>query len=59
MPGPAESWLICPNCSASVELIHCHTVCPRCHSLVESCSDGGRLPEVAPPDGRLDPQVAG
>lgn len=44
---PHDSWLICPNCSVRVEFVNCHTVCPRCHTIVESCSDGGRLPDVA------------
>lgn len=43
--GPQDGWLVCPNCSVSVEFVNCHTVCPRCHVIVESCSDGGRLPE--------------
>lgn len=41
---PEASWLLCPVCELTVEFESCHTRCPRCHALVESCSDGGRLP---------------
>jgi hypothetical protein len=41
--APGVAWLVCPACGVQVAFESCHTRCPRCHTLVESCSDGGRL----------------
>jgi len=31
--------VVCPNCGAEVEERGCKLICPRCFTIVETCSD--------------------
>ncbi len=36
--------MICPICSGNLFYLRTKLVCEKCHSIVETCCDGGRLP---------------
>jgi hypothetical protein len=42
-PAPDPS-AVCPACGAPTNPFRCKLVCPRCRTVVESCSDGGEIP---------------
>jgi hypothetical protein len=43
---------VCPACGHESEPFRCKILCPRCHTVVESCSDGGEIPSRPAADRR-------
>jgi hypothetical protein len=44
MEPRADPSEVCPVCGFESEPFRCRILCPRCRTVVESCSDGGEVP---------------
>ncbi|MCK6481349.1 MAG: hypothetical protein L6R43_14765 [Planctomycetes bacterium] len=44
MEPRADPSEVCPVCGFESEPFRCKIICPRCRTVVESCSDGGEVP---------------
>lgn len=36
-----EQGAVCPACGGSLQMIRLKLICSRCHTIVETCCDGG------------------
>ncbi len=41
--------VICPICGGNVIEIHCVARCTRCHTIIDTCCEGLRMPSRAEP----------